>query len=227
MNIKKVSILVIFLLIGLYVMYQMFFAHHFTLENLQENSAFLRNWVSQNYLFSVIIYIIIYFIAIASCMPTTVPMSMVGGFLFGVWPTVIYSTISATAGAVLSFFLLKSVSQSTIEKKYGKQLEQFRGGVKRYGAWYLLILHFMFLLPFVVINMLAVIGGVSLWGFIWSTAIGFLPCAIVYAFAGKEMLSVSSFGDIFSWKIILAIVLLVLVVLLPVIVNHWRQKGGK
>jgi len=220
-NMKKVSILIICFLVCLYIAYQMFFAHHFTLENLQANSAYLHDWVFNNYIFSVIMYMLLYFVVVASAIPITAPMSMVGGFLFGVWPTVIYSAVAATSGATLSFFLLQSVSKATIEKRYGVRLEKFRSGVKQYGAWYLLILHFMFLLPFFFINILAVVGGVSLWGFVWSTIIGFLPCAFVYAFAGSQMLLVRSFGDIFSWKIILVIVLLVLVVLLPIMINHY------
>jgi len=222
-NITKLSILVLCLFIGLYITFRVGFAHHFTLENIQANSKLLCNWVSYNYVISVFIYIITYFIVIASSIPITAPVSMIGGFLFGVWPTVIYSTVAATGGATVAFLLFKSVSQATIERKYGAKLASFRGGVEQYGAWYLLIIHFMFIFPFVVINMLAAVSGVSLWGFIWSTAIGFLPCAIVYAFAGKEMLSVRSFGEIFSWKIILAIVLLVLVVSLPIIINHFKK----
>jgi len=226
-NVTKLSMLVIFLLIGLYIGYQMFFAHHFTLESLQANSAYLRDWVLNHYTLSAALYTLLYFIVIASSLPITAPMSMVGGFLFGVFPTVVYSTVAATGGATVAFLLFRSLSQATIEQKYGAQLARFRGGIDEYGAWYLFIIHCMFIFPFIVINMLAAVSGVSLWGFIWSTALGFIPCAFVYAFAGKEMLSVRSFGEIFSWKIILAIVLLVIVVSLPVIINHYKKSTSK
>jgi len=119
--------------------------------------------------------------------------------------------------------LFRTALKNTLEKKYASQLVTFRKGLDEYGSYYLLILHFMFIVPFVVINILAALAGVSLWQFVWTTAVGFLPCAFVYSFAGKRLFSITSVHDVFSWNIIIAILLLLIITMLPIILKRYKK----
>jgi len=222
-NVARLSILLVVLLVVVYLVYQFFFSHHVTLQNLKAQGACLYELSSRYYIISVIIYVVLYFIAIASSLPITAPITMAGGFLFGTFSAVIYSTVAATGGATLAFLLFRSFSKATIGKKYEAQLARFSKGLDEYGAFYLLIVHFMFIVPFFVINALAALANVPLWRFIWTTAVGFLPCAIVYSFAGRQLISIRSFSDIFSWKIIVALILLICIVILPIAFKHLKK----
>jgi uncharacterized membrane protein YdjX (TVP38/TMEM64 family) len=231
-NKKILAFLAICSLVGLYIAYKFGFAQYLSLENIKAHSQYFSEIVSKHYVISVIIYMIAYFLIIASAIPSTAPMSMIGGFLFGTMPTVVYSTIAATCGAMVSFLLIKFFSDAAIEdvpvgvlpKDYTDKVGKFRRGVQEYGSFYLLFLHFTFLVPFFVINSLAVISGVSFLTFIWTTFIGFLPCAYVYAFSGQKLLSIKSVNDIFSWHVILIIIMLLFIVSLPLIAKFLTKN---
>lgn len=227
LNKKLIYIFLFLLIIGFYFAYKFGFGKYLTLESIQANSQYFAALVSKNYLFSVILYMFIYFVVIACAIPSTAPLSMIGGFLFGVWPTVVYSTISATCGAIVTFLALKIFSKNTIEQKYGQKLGKFRTGLQEYGSFYLLILHFSFLVPFFIINSLAVLAGVSLWQFSWTTFVGFLPCAFVYAFSGQKLLSIKSVNEMFSWQFLLAIGLLLLIGTLPIIIKSFSKRKSE
>lgn len=213
------SIILLLLLIVLYIVYQYFFAHYVTLENIRQHCGILCDFAARYYIASVLVYIIIYAALVASSLPVVAPLTILGGFLFGTFWAIVYATIAATMGAIISFLLFRSASKVAIPEKYEAQLAKFSKGLEEYGAFYLLIIHFMFVVPFFVINALAAFAKVSLWRFIWTTAVGFLPCAIVYAFAGKQLMVIRSAGDIFSWKIIVALMLLIGVMLLPILLK--------
>jgi uncharacterized membrane protein YdjX (TVP38/TMEM64 family) len=223
-NKKILAIISVSILVCLYIAYKFGFADYLTLESIKTNSQYFVSLVEKHYLVSVIIYMIAYFLIIASAIPSTAPMSMIGGFLFGTMPTVFYSTIAATCGAIVSFLILKFFSAATIEGRYADKLEKLRGGLQEYGSFYLLFLHFTFLVPFFVINLLAAISGVSFWTFIWTTVVGFLPCAYVYAFSGQKLLSIRSINDIFSWHVILIIIMLLLVATLPMLLSRFGSN---
>jgi len=222
----RLSVIILIVFIIIYIVYQFGFSHHLTLKNLKEQSLYLAQWVSKNYVLSVALYMILYFIVIASSIPSTGPMSMIGGFLFGTFRSVVYATISATAGATLSFLLFRSVFRRSVHEKYVQRVAMVRAGIDEYGGFYLLILHFLFILPFVVINALAALANVSLWRFVWTTAIGFLPAAIIYGFAGQQIRTIESTSDIFSFKIIGSLGLLVLFIVLIILCKRYKKIGG-
>jgi len=234
-NKKILAFVVIFILIGLYIAYKFGFAQYLSIESIKENSQYFVALVSKHYVTSVILYMIAYFLIIAAALPATAPMSMIGGFLFGTMSTVVFSTIAAVGGAIVSFLMLKFFSEAAIDgapskilpEGYADKFGKFKNGIKEYGSFYLLFLHFTFLIPFFVINTLAVISGISLWQFIWTTFVGFLPCAYIYAFSGQKLLSIKSINEIFSWHVIVIIIMLLFIVSLPVIVKHFgKNKKG-
>ena len=61
--------------------------------------------------------------------------------------------------------------------------------------------------------------------FLWTTALGFVPYALIYTFAGSRFTTITSMGDIFSPSVIAAFVLLMLFSIVPLIVN--RIRGGR
>lgn len=224
-NFSKLLILIgVFILI--YILYKFGFGEYLSLKNLKERSFYLRSWVQGNYIFSVSVYMIVYFLIITCSIPAVAPLTLMGGFLFGTFYGVFYSLFAATAGALVAFLLFRSVLRDTVSQKYSKQLTAFKSGLKEYGAFYLLVLHFMIVIPFVVINVLAALADVSLRRFTWTTAVGFLPCAVLYAFGGNQITKIQSVGDLFSFNVIIALMFLILLTLMPVIFKTVKRSVG-
>jgi len=151
-------------------------------------------------------------------------MSMIGGFLFGALRGTLYTVVSATLGAIVSFLFLRSVLRNTIANKYQKQLQKFKKGIDEYGVFYLLILHFLFVFPFFVINSLAALANISVLRFTWTTAIGIIPAAFVYAFAGKQIMSIQSGSDVLSARVIIALALLVISIVLAMLFKRFQSR---
>lgn len=211
-----VSLVVIAWYFGLY--------EYFSLTSLQSNRAYLEEAVKINYIKSVLIFMAVYAAVIALGMPGVPPLTMVGGFLFGFIPTVIYASISATVGTTISFLVIRYVAGNVIRGKYAQKLERFNEKIASHGAAsYLLTLQLMGLIPYFVINVLAALTNVPVVTFIWTTFVGSLPILGIYAFAGRQLYMVESVRDIFSPSIIALLVVLVLISMMPLFLKFSRR----
>ena len=190
---------------------------------LKAHRDYLQKVVSEHYLLSVIGYISLYIVAVAFSMPVGVILTLAGGFLFGVIAGLFYTNICATLGATIAFLLVRYLIGETIQRKYAMQLAQFNRAMKLYGKNYLLVIRFIAVIPFFLVNIIVGLTNLSLWTFIWTTAIGILPGSLIYTFAGQQLGEIESLRDIFSFNILLVFFLLALFALLPIIVTYVQQ----
>ena len=200
-------------------------SNYLTFDNLKIQKDKLMNFTDENYLLTVVIFILIYFISISLSIPQAIILSIIGGFLFGVIRGVIFINIGATPGALISFLLVRSLFGKKIQKKFSHKLEKFNNELERNGNFYLLSIRMIPLFPFVFINILAGLSKVKTTRFLWTTSLGMIPVTIVYAFAGKQLNNINSPGDIISVEILGGLVILALMILLPVVVKHLKKKS--
>jgi uncharacterized membrane protein YdjX (TVP38/TMEM64 family) len=196
---------------------------YFTLERLQNDRAWLMDLVDQNYVASVLVYMLLFALLIAIGMPISGPFALLGGFLFGVLGGLLYAFVGSLAGATALFLIVRYIVANTIRQRYAKQLDQFNMRVHAYGHSYLLIMHLMSVVPYFVIATVAGLTDVSLCTFIWTAAVGSLPLLAIYSFAGQQLGSIGSMKDILSPQMILALVLLALLALLPILIRRVRE----
>jgi len=194
-----------------------------SLTQLKVHRDYLQQVVSEYYLLSVICYISLYVAAVALSIPVGVLLTLAGGFLFGVIAGLFYTNIGATLGATIAFLLVRYLVGKTIQQKYAVQLAQFNKAMKLYGKNYLLVIRFIAVIPFFLVNILVGLTNLSLWTFIWTTAIGILPGSLVYTFAGQQLNEIESLRDIFSFNILLIFFFLALFALIPVMVTYMQQ----
>lgn len=195
-----------------------------TLENLQQNKEWLKDYVAQHYIVSVIIYVLLYILVAATAIPGAILLSLIGGFLFDVLPAIIYVNIGATGGAVSCFLLARYLGKEWVYKKYGKKISKLDRELEEYGKNYLLTIRFIPILPFFLINTLAGVTNVSAKTFIWTTAVGSLPGSIIYTIAGKNLGDIQATKELFSPKIIGFFLLLTAFSLLPIGMKKKKKK---
>ena len=197
---------------------------YFSLESLQENRVYLEEAVKINYIRSVAIFMAVTIAVISLGMPGIPPLTMIGGFLFGLFPCTIYVSISATIGTLISFLLIRYVLANVVRGKYAEKLERFNEKIASHGAAsYLLTMQLMGLIPYFVINVLAALANVSTVTFIWTTFVGSLPILLIYAFAGRQLYMVESARDIFSPSVIAVLVVLIFVSMMPLLLKFSRR----
>ena len=219
------ALLVIVAVISIAIVIWYFGLHNYiTLASLQENRASLEEAVQKNYLQSVAIFIAIYTAVIAVMIPGVPPLTIIGGFLFGLLPGVLYSGIAASIGATISFLVMRYVLSNVIRGKYAQKLDRFNEKILSQGAAsYLLTMQLVGVIPYFVINTLAALTTVSIFTFFWTTLVGSLPILFVYAFAGRQLYLVESVDDVFSPHIIALLVVLALVAMLPLLIKFLRK----
>ncbi len=196
----------------------------FTLSSLQAKSVQLKVSVDQHYTTAVICYLLIFTTTLIFGLPVVGPMTLLGGYLFGAFPATAYAIISQALGATLSFMLIRYVFHAFMTRRYKKRIDHFQSKIDQHGAWYLLTLQFMVVVPFFVINVLAALTEVPMVTVLWTTAVGCAPLTFAYALAGRKLATLESIYDIFSFHVILAFVLLIVLVCLPTMLKWLRIK---
>lgn len=199
--------------------------HLLSMETFREYRDQLLTFTSQHYFPTVAVFIVIYVVAVALSIPGATILTLTAGFLFG-FTGVIYVNIGASGGAILAFLAARYVIGEWIQKRYGEKLASFNREIAENGYSYLLTLRFIPLFPFFLINIFAGLTRVPLTTFAWTTIIGILPGSFVYIYAGRQLGIIDKPGDILSWQIILAFVLLGLLVLSPVLIKKFMKKTG-
>lgn len=225
MNIFKSRLLwffIILIALGIGIYYSGLTAY-FSLQNLQANMLAFKQQVDRHYVCSAILYTLILAIMAAISLPIIIFYVLLGGFLFGTIMGTILSVIGAVTGSIVSFLIFRYALKSLLQKKYREHLHGFNEKMKEHGISYILILHYLSVVPFFIINTLAALAPISLLQFIMITIGGCLPLFFVYSFAGRELATIQSTNDIFSPEVIIACSLLILLALLPIIIKKFKK----
>ncbi len=195
-------------------------AHYFTIEQLKADRDWLQAFVHQHAIGAMFAYVGLYILAASFALPITAALTIFGGFLFGAVRGTVLTNIGATFGAIASFLVARYLLGTMLQEKYATQLANFNKNIEQYGAYYLLSLRFLVIVPFFLVNLLAGLTNVRLLTFALTTSIGIIPGSLIYSIAGRELATIESLRDIFSWELILAFVGLALLALLPLILQR-------
>ncbi len=196
---------------------------YLALSSLQERSDSFKLFVDQHYWLSIVIYMALFTLTIALSLPTSIVLTLLGGYLFGAVQGALCATISVTLGVLVAYSFFRLFLQNLLRDLYKAQAEQFEIAMKKDGISYLLMLHFSAVLPYFIINAFAALARIPVLTVIAATCIGFLPQGIIFAYAGKEFSHIAHVNDIFSWKIILVFALLMVAASVPMAINRYKK----
>lgn len=223
---RKLIIYALLALLILIFIYYVKFSDYFTLQKLQDNHRCLTEFVQKNYVLSVLIYIGTYSLLLACAMPVVMPFALIGGFLYGLFWGLLYAGISCLIGSLISFLVLRYVVVHWIRGWHDARIIKFNEQIQKYGYSYLLMLHFLSVIPMFVINLLAAMANVPLLTVMWVTLVGTFPLNALCVFAGRELSSIHSFKDIFSPPIMILLALLALVAIAPLVIRKIKGSLG-
>jgi len=197
---------------------------YLTFENLVENKQLLAKLVADNFAISVVIYVVVYTLAVGLSIPGATMLTLAGGFLYGTLFGIVFVNMGATGGAFIAFFAARYFLGGSLQDKYGEKLKKFNAEFDANGHNYLIMLRLMPVFPFFLINLLAGLTTIKVRTFIWTTSLGIIPGSAVYAFAGSQLETINTPKDILSFNIVLAFVVLGLFSVIPVLVKKLRKK---
>lgn len=200
---------------------------------LAENRAALLAFRDANYAGTVLGFMLAYVLIVAFSLPGATVATLTGGFLFGVFPGVLYNVGAATLGAVLIFLAarwgLGERLAARLDAGEGR-VRRLREGLRENELSVLFLIRLVPAVPFFVANLLPALVGVRTGRFAFTTFFGIMPGALVYTWVGAGLGSVFARGEtpdlgiIFEPQILGPLLALAALAALPMIVKLFRRK---
>lgn len=207
------------------------YSKYLSFEYIKQDRERLLLLVTRYPISSICLYIVLAAVAIGVGLPVIAPISLLGGFLFGTALGTLYATIGATLGVFVLFcvfqYLIAYTEFNLSGSWYGKQLSQFSNQLRHHGHSYLLTMHWMTVIPFSLIAAVAAAVDVPPAVVVWTTIVGSVPMIFIYALAGRELGTIESPTDIFSWKVMISFGLLALLALIPILIQRIKKPKNR
>ncbi|KTD69872.1 mercuric reductase [Legionella santicrucis] len=176
------------MLIGLLVLFFTFRLNkYFNFEMLQENRTLLISWTKSHYLSASVLFVACYIFSVAISFPGAVYLTLVGGFLFGIFWGAVFVVLSATIGSTLLFFAVRTSLGDWLAQRASGWVGRMREGFQHNAFSYLLTLRLIPIFPFWVVNIVPALLNVNAKTFIMATFIGIIPGSIVYVMLGNGL----------------------------------------
>lgn len=199
--------------------------HELSLASLKANREALEAWVEAHPVLTALAFAALYAAIIAFSIPAGAPMTLAGGFLFGVWEGGALVVVAATLGATIIFLATKTALAGPIRARLGPRIRAMEEGFEKNEFNYLLVLRLVPVFPFFLVNIAAGLLGMRLWTYVLATFIGIVPGTFVYAGLGNGLGKIfdaggtPDLGIIFRPAIFWPLIGLAVLSLLPVL---WR-----
>jgi uncharacterized membrane protein YdjX (TVP38/TMEM64 family) len=219
-------VLALLLAVGIGAFFYFDLGHYLSLEALKQNRDNLLAYTESNYGFAVALFVFIYIVQTAFSLPGGAILTLAGGFLFGSVLGTLYVNLGATSGATLAFLAARYLLRDWVEHKFGDRLEPIQTGFARNAFSYLMTLRLIPAFPFFLVNLVSGLTRVNLGTYVIATAVGIIPGSFVFAYAGRQLGTINSLGEIASPPVLLAFTLLGLLALLPTIYKKYFAKRG-
>ncbi|NRB35732.1 MAG: TVP38/TMEM64 family protein [Rhodobacteraceae bacterium] len=229
---RRVPLLVI---LAVAIVGAVFLSDRLSFEALAEHRAALLEWRAAHGWLAALIFVAVYVLVVAFSIPGALVLSLTGGFLFGLWLGTGLNILAATMGASIIFNAARlgwgEALSARIEASDGK-LKEVRAGLLDNAVSVMLMMRLVPVVPFFVTNLLPALVGVRFWSFLWTTALGIVPGALVFTSIGVGVGEVFDRGEqpdlslLWAPHVIGPILGLAALAALPMVIRLWRGKKG-
>ncbi|MCC9621552.1 TVP38/TMEM64 family protein [Thalassospira sp. MA62] len=218
------------LLIGLVGIWTSGILDILSFDSLRDHRDTLQAHVANHPVSSAASFMVLYVVAIAFSLPVGSVLTIVGGFLFGIWLGTIYVVIAATIGAVIVYLAARYALYDLMQAKAGDAIRKMEKGFAEDALSYLMVLRLIPIFPFWLVNLVPSLLGVSLRAFVLGTLIGIIPGSFVYVSIGDglgalfDQGKMPDLGIIFDPRILTPMIGLAVLAMMPVAYKKWRKK---
>lgn len=187
-----------------------------------------------NFALASLAFVLAYVGIVAFSLPGATIATLTGGFLFGLFPGVLFNVGGATLGAVAVFLAARAGFGADVAARIAQKggpaarLQQ----ALRENEWSaLLIMRLVPAVPFFIANLLPAFVGTSLLRFALTTFVGIIPGALVFTSVGAGLAEVFARGEtpdlsiIFAPHILGPILGLAALSALPILLKRFRKDA--
>ena len=201
-NKKKIFLIFFLIIISSFWVIYFFNRDFFELKTLFIYLETIQNYISNNFLFSFLIFTFSYCFLIVCNFPIASLLSLIGGFLYGTWIGGIGIIIGGTLGSFIVFLLAKSFFHDYITKKLLHKYPFINQYFQKNELELMFLIRLIPGIPFFAQNLiLAGLGGKRV-KFLFTTLLGLSPWAMIFASIGQGLEVIFIEGQALSFALI-------------------------
>ena len=201
-NRKKISLIFFLIVISSFWLIYFFNRDFFELKTLFINLENIQNYISNNFLFSFLIFIFSYCLLIICNFPIASLLSLIGGFLYGTWIGGLGIIVGGTIGSFIVFLLAKLFFHDYISKKLLQRYSFITQYFQKNELELMLLIRLVPGIPFFAQNLILAGLGAKRLKFFFTTLLGLSPWAIIFASIGRGLEEIFIEGQSLSFALI-------------------------
>lgn len=150
-----------------------------------------------HYLLTVAGFMLAYTAIVALSLPGATVATLTGGFLFGLFPGVVFNVAAATAGACVIFMAARAGFGARFADRIaagGGRAARLQAALREDEMSLLLLIRLVPVVPFVLANLIPAFAGVRPGRFALTTFLGIIPGALVFTSVGSGLSAVFAAG---------------------------------
>jgi uncharacterized membrane protein YdjX (TVP38/TMEM64 family) len=203
-------------------------------ETLARHRDDLLAFRDAHYIWAVLGFLAAYVAIVSFSLPGGTVATLTGGFLFGLFPGVLFNVLGAGTGAVLVFLAARTGFGEALARKLetsGGKAARLQASLRENEWSVLFLMRLVPLVPFFIANLVPAFVGTSLSRFAVSTFIGIIPGALVFTSVGSGLGEVFARGEapdlgiIFTPPVLLPLLGLAVLAALPMLLR--AVKGAR
>jgi len=226
-NKKKIFLIFFLIIISSFWVIYFFNRDFFELKTLFIYLETIQNYISNNFLFSFLIFTFSYCFLIVCNFPIASLLSLIGGFLYGTWIGGIGIIIGGTLGSFIVFLLAKSFFHDYITKKLLHKYPFINQYFQKNELELMFLIRLIPGIPFFAQNLiLAGLGGKRV-KFLFTTLLGLSPWAMIFASIGQGLEEIFIGGQDLSFALIAKpeyLIPISLIIVLVVFILIFKKK---
>ena len=219
MNTRKLIIAVL-LLVGIGAFFALDLGRYFSLAFVKESQASFAALYAERPVLLALGFFAAYVAVTALSLPGAAIMTLAAGASFGLVMGTVLVSFASTLGATLAMLAARYLLRDSIQARFGRRLDEINKGIEKEGAFYLLTLRLIPLIPFFMLNLIMGLTRIRTWTFFWVSQLGMFAGTVVYVNAGTQIAKIDSLQSIASPALLGSFVLLGV---LPLAVNKVLQ----
>ena len=186
-----------------------------------------------HFVWTALAFVLAYIVIVAFSLPGATIATLTGGFLFGIFPGVVFNVLGATIGAVAVFLAARSgfgaAMAARIEGR-GGAVARLQSSLRENEWSVLLLMRLVPAVPFFLANLIPAFVGTRLWPFAVTTFLGIIPAGFVFTSVGAGLGEVFEQGGtpdlsiIFSAKVLIPILGLAALAALPMVIKAVQKR---
>lgn len=163
--------------------------HMLTPAALGREQASLRAAFAAAPVASLLLYVAGYAVLTGACLPVAMVLSLTGGAIFGVWIASPAVLLGATGGALMTYAAARSAFAPLLRARAERdpRLQDLVQGFERNAFTYVLLLRFVPMAPFAMVNVAAGLAAAPLRAYALATLVGGVPTSLLYTSLGAGL----------------------------------------